>query len=312
LKRPRPLPRGGTIGICAPAGPVKRERLERAIEQIESLGFRIRLAEHVFGNAGLFAADDDTRARELQEMFACDDVDAVFCARGGVGSSRLLERLEWRGIADSGKPFLGLSDITALQWALWEHARAVSFSGPLAVEWDGCLTPATREQCFQVLCGEGVANLLAGFPGRGKLLRAGASATVVAPLLVGNLTMIATLLGTPHLPDLTNAILLVEDINEPPHRVDRLFWHLRNAGLLNSLAALLIGDFGDGSAEIDTAQIERSVLDAASGAHYPILSDIPFGHGADRMTLPVGGTVKLDTQSMLFEWIDAAGGTGRA
>ncbi|MBI5058457.1 LD-carboxypeptidase [candidate division KSB1 bacterium] len=305
---PRPLQRGGTIGICAPAGPVKPERLARAVREIEASGFRVVLSEQVLGNIGLFSAPDETRGAELLQMFQRADVDAVFCARGGVGSSRLLELLDWQRIAEVRKPLVGLSDTTVLQWVLWQRTGLVSFAGPLAVEWDGALSAATRDHCTNLLAGRQCDNLLSAFPGRGRVLRRGRQDRVTAPLLPGNLTMITTLLGTPYLPDLRDVALLVEDIHEPPHRVDRMFFHLRNAGVLNSLAALLIGDFGDGSVSVDADSIERSALAAAAGTDYPILTDIPFGHGPDRMSLPIGGNVQISCQELRMQWIDTLDG----
>ena len=131
----RPLGHGDTLGICAPAGPVKQDLLESAVERLRQFGFRVKLAQTVLGKHGFLSANDDVRARELLDMFADSDVAAVISARGGVGTSRLLERLPTEIIAESGKPFLAFSDLTALQWLLWARHRTVSFSGPLAVEF---------------------------------------------------------------------------------------------------------------------------------------------------------------------------------
>jgi len=285
---PKPLRAGGTIGICAPAGPVVPERLQKAVRAIEADGYHVELSPSAMEKHGLFSATDGVRRKELEEMFARRGVDAVFCARGGVGSSRLLSSLNTRSIARSRKPFLGFSDITALQWLLWKREKFVTFSGPLAVEWH-TISERTRRQACAVLAGE-MTDLLGDFPRDPiRILRKGRKA--VGRLLPGNLTMIATLLGTPYLPDLKGAILLVEDVNEPPHRVDRLLFHLRNARALGSLAALLIGDLGE---ENDMESITRSVRDAACGESYPVAMNFPYGHGAERMTLPVGGLVEFN------------------
>ncbi|MCB9366097.1 MAG: LD-carboxypeptidase [Calditrichaeota bacterium] len=290
----RPLLPGGTIGICAPAGPVKREKLEAAILRIEQRGYRVVLSPSVFSRLEFLSANDVTRLRELEEMFQHDKCDAVFAARGGVGTSRLLARSDFSAIATSATPFLGFSDTTALQFALWKQHKCVTFSGPLAVEFDGTLTEATESFCFECLAGKLPENWLLDFSSANwEVIRSGAR-EIVAPLLPGNLTMITTLLGTPFLPDLRGCILAIEDIAEPPYRVDRLLFHLKNAGAFEHLAALLIGDFGWPPEDIESRELLlESVRAVTENTTYPVLAGLPYGHGPERLTLPVGAPVRL-------------------
>jgi muramoyltetrapeptide carboxypeptidase len=108
--------------------------------------------------------------------------------------------------------------------------------------------------------------------------------------------MITTLLGTPYLPDLAGAVLLVEDVNEPPHRVDRLLFHLRNAGALDQVAALLAGELEFGEEDELKGSVTRSLLDAVRGREIPLALGLPYGHGPERMTLPVGALVEWDAE----------------
>ncbi len=291
----KPISHGATIGVCAPAGPVRVESLERAIEQLRALGYKIKVTPSVYSKLGFLSASDDIRKQELESLFGDPEVDTVWCARGGVGTSRLLSLMNLEQIANSEKPFLGFSDLTALQWALWARHRATTFSGPLTIEFDGSLTEETRNFALQLLAGAEHDNWLNCFSGVSlELLRSGAR-EIIAPLMPGNLTMIATLLGTPWLPDLRGVILVIEDIAEPPYRVDRLLFHLRNAGVLQNLAALVVGDFGwsGEEASINNDLLKQSLLDATRGTSYPILTGFPYGHGATRMTLPVGSPMRL-------------------
>lgn len=294
----RPLKPGGTIGICAPAGPVKREKLEVAVAQLTARNFRVKTSSHVFGKHGFLSATDDIRAAELHEMLSDPEVDAVFAARGGVGSSRLLSRLILEQLSQSEKPFLGFSDTTAIQWALWAKHQAVTFTGPLAVEFDGSVTSATSQMAMDVLADAPQDNWLDYFPKTEiELLRGGAN-LIIAPLLPGNLTMIATLIGTPYMPDLRGVVLVIEDIAEPPYRVDRLLFHLRNAGHLQNLAALVVGDFGWDASDLESRErLRDSILDATERTAYPILFGFPYGHGAERLTLPVGAPMQLGFKS---------------
>lgn len=294
---PRPLRPGGKIGICAPSSPVKPERLHNAVAALCALGYEVETTPNAFGHDGFLSASDGVRRRELEELFSRDDIDAVFCARGGVGASRLLPFVDTALIARSRKPLLGFSDVTALEWLLVARENFVSFSGPVAVEWDGSSSERSLSRALAVLQGQLPPDLLDSFPrDHARTLRGGG--TVRGRLMPGNLTMITTLLGTPYLPDLTGTLLFVEDINEPPYRIDRLLFHLRNAGVLQRLGGLLCGDLGGEAGEPATEELERSVLDATRGTDYPILLNLPHSHGPERMTLPVGALVDVDFDSI--------------
>lgn len=291
----KPISSGATIGICAPAGAVRVDSLERAVENLRSLGYSLKLSPSVYGKHGFLSATDEIRKQELESLFNDPEVDTVWCARGGVGTSRLLPLLNFDLLANSDKPFLGFSDLTALQWALWAKHRVTTFSGPLAIEFDDQLTQETCDFALQMLSDAAPENWLSSFADSNvELLRSGAR-EIIAPLMPGNLTMMTTLLGTSWMPDLRGVILVIEDIAEPPYRVDRLLFHLRNAGILQNLAALVVGDFGWCGEEVkyNNESLNQSLLDATRGTSYPIITGFPYGHGATRMTLPIGSPVRL-------------------
>jgi muramoyltetrapeptide carboxypeptidase len=291
----KPLLPGGRIGICSPAAPVKEEKLRAAIAMIRNAGYDVVTAPSTFGNAGLFAAPDSDRCRELEDMFNRKDIDAVFCSRGGVGSNRLAEILNTDLIAKSRKPFLGFSDITALQWQLLAQQGFISFSGPLATEWDGSVDERSLRAAFQMLSGKQEMNLLSHFldsnvttlKGKGK---------IKGRLLPGNLTMITTMLGTSFLPQMNGAVLFIEDVGEPPYRVDRMLFHLRNSGVLANLAGILVGDFQTADDIAAQKYLETSLLEATRGMNYPIVINLPYGHGKVRMTCPVGAEISFDPE----------------
>lgn len=286
--------------MCAPAGPVEPERLQNALESLRSDGFDVVTSPSVFERSGLFSAPDAVRRRELEDMFLRDDVDAVFCARGGVGSSRLLAGLNAETIIRSRKPFLGFSDITALQWMLWKRHEFLSFSGPLAIEWKDRLSAVTKRHALDLLSGRSGVDLLAGFSHHSIRVIRG-KGTVRGRLLPGNLTMMTTLLGTPFCPDLTGTILLIEDVNEPPHRIDRMLFHLRNAGILHGLAGLLVGELEYGNEGELKNSVVQSLVESTDGTAYPITMGLPYGHGRERMTLPVGALVEWDCEQLTLK-----------
>jgi len=293
---PRALLPGATIGICSPSGPVVKEKLENAVRAIEARGFRVQLSENVFARKGFLAGDDDTRLDELQGMFQNPNVDAVFASRGGYGMGRILPRLFCEKMTASRKCFVGFSDVTVFSWLLYGCDGFVTFSGPLAVEWGAGIEEAYLAKTLRLLSGRSPTDLLEDVPRENlKVLKDG---TCEGALLPGNLTMVASLLGTPFLPELSGAILVIEEVGEARYRLDRLLFHLRNAGVFRRIGALLIGDTLHGTPnENDMPSIEEMVLDATKDYDFPILSGIPYGHGTERLTLPVGVPVKLNTSA---------------
>ncbi|MBU1638701.1 LD-carboxypeptidase [bacterium] len=300
---PRALPAKGLIGICSPAGPVKQDKLERAVRRIERSGYRVKLAPNVFGKHGYLSASDEERLSDLHQLFLDPEVDAVFCSRGGYGTSRLLEKADATLIANSRKPFLGFSDTTALQWMIYAETGFVTYTGPLAVEWDDLVSEAACDHAWRVLTQTETGNLFAAFPSespqRFELLKGRGELHGV--LMPGNLAMITTLCGTPYLPDMQDKILFIEDISESPYRFDRMLFQLRNAGILKKLRGLIVGDFGWDGKEGEYEMQRQCLLDVTRGYSYPIMINLPYGHGRDRLTLPVGGSVAAgfdDTPSL--------------
>jgi muramoyltetrapeptide carboxypeptidase len=207
----------------------------------------------------------------------------------------LLEKIDANLIAKSRKPFLGFSDTTALQWMIYAATGFVTFTGPLAVEWDDLISSETRNLAWKILSGIDCGNLVDAFPDTAlaefELLKG--SGEIDGILLPGNLAMNTTLCGTPYLPDMSGKILFIEDISEAPYRFDRMLFHLRNSGVLEKLSGLLIGDFGWSGDEAESKLLRQSVIDATDGYPYPVMINLPYGHGRERMTLPVGGLVRV-------------------
>lgn len=296
---PRALPENGVIGICTPAGPVKRDKLERAIINIEQSGHSVKLASHVFGKQGYLSASDDDRLSDLYDLFLDEEVDAVFCSRGGYGTSRLLEKVDAGLLADSRKPFLGFSDTTALQWMLFAETGFITYSGPLAVEWDDLVSESTKDQAWEMLGHRAIGNLFEILPDRFELLKG--QGEIEGVLLPGNLAMITTLCGTPYLPNMKDAILFIEDISESPYRFDRMLFQLRNAGILRQLSGLIVGDFGWDGSDGEFELQRQCLLDVTQGYDFPVMINLPYGHGRERLTLPIGGQVvaRFDRQPSL-------------
>lgn len=312
-RRPSPLARGARVALIAPAGPLlERDDLTRAGELVAALGGEPVLAPNAAAHEGYLAGNDAQRLADLNAALADDRVDAVWCIRGGYGMTRILDRVDYAAFARRPKPVIGFSDITALLLALHQQTGVVTFHGPIARHG---LTAFSKEHFERVLMSPAPAGRLGRLPldpsrvvPREHRLVPLAGGTAEGPLLGGNLTLLQCLLGTPFMPDLAGAILFLEDVGEELYRVDRMFSHLRLAGMLDGLAGVVVGQF---------TEMGRRGADGATGfdrvlAHYleplriPVAMGFPIGHVDDQWTLPIGVRARLDAGACELELLEPA------
>ena len=279
----------GTIALIAPAGPAELDA-EKAAQWVRNRGYNLRIFPGVFERDGYLAGSDDTRLNDLHAAFADPDIDAIFCLRGGYGTPRLLDRLDFGLLRKNPKPFVGYSDLTAVHLAISRYAGFVTFHGPMfKVDLLGNKQQPTESSLFSMLRGQlGVGSVLAhpvAYP-----------LTTIAPgiacgrLLGGNLSMIAAVMGTAFEIDAAGIILLIEDVNEPIYRIDRLLTHLRLAGKLAQVAGVLVGDV----AGVDKVALERLLKQTFEPLCIPVLAGWCSGHCDPNLTLPMGALVRLD------------------
>jgi muramoyltetrapeptide carboxypeptidase len=304
LLRPRRLSPGQTIGLVAPSSaPNEPEHIRFAIEMLESLGFRVRPGAHLFDRDGYLAGGDAVRAADLNAMFADDAVDAVWCARGGYGASRILPMLDYGRMRRMPKALIGYSDITALHMALHTQAGLVSFHGPAA--WRP-LTPYTLGECKRVLC-ETTVPIRVGAPPpferREGHVDLENRVTTLVPgvaqgrLVGGNLCLMAHLTGTRYAPDLRGAILFLEDVDEPYYRIDRFLTQLWLSSSLDGVAGVAFGKFTrcePSSSFVQNRVLEDILAERCRALGAPAVSGLMIGHVADQTTLPIGCLAELD------------------
>ena len=278
-----------TIGLIAPAGPAALD-VEKAGQWMRARGYELRIFPGVYERDGYLAGSDDVRLRDLHAAFANPDIDAIFCLRGGYGTPRLLDRLDFDLLRANPKPFVGYSDITALHLAINRYAGFVTFHGPmLNADLLGDKQPPTESSLFNMLRGQVGAGSVLAHPVAYPL-------TTIEPgiasgrLLGGNLSMIAAMMGTSYEIDAEGIILFIEDVNEPIYRVDRLLTHLRLTGKLAQVAGVLVGDV----AGVDSAGLERLLKQTFEPLCIPVLSGWRSGHCDPNLTLPMGARVRLD------------------
>lgn len=279
----------GTIALIAPAGPAVLD-VAKAEQWMRARGYDLRIFPGVYERDGYLAGSDNVRLNDLHNAFADPEIDAIFCLRGGYGTPRLLDSLDFELLRANPKPFVGYSDITALHLAISRYAGFVTFHGPmLNADLLGDKQPPTESSLFSLLRGQLSAGSALKHPVACPL-------STIEPgiacgrLLGGNLSMIAALMGTPYEIDAEGIILLIEDVNEPIYRIDRLLTHLRLAGKLARIAGVLVGDV----AGVDSAALERLLKQTFAPLCIPVLSGWRSGHCDPNLTLPMGARVRLD------------------
>ena len=292
---PPSLAAGARIALLAPAGPLADEsELARAELNVRSLGWEPHAYPHALARDGYLAGDDASRLADLNAAIRDPRIDGIWCLRGGYGVMRILDAVDYDALRRAPKPIIGFSDITALHLAVRARCHIVSYHGPTA---RAELTPFSRESLARATGAAAAAsstNALDPFADSPPLtwLQEGDAA---GPLEGGNLALLCSLLGTPYAARLDGAILVLEDVNEPLYRIDRMLRQLILSGALGRVAGLCFGAFTDRGDESDAALRSLDVLFSEAAAHVrgPVVSNAPVGHVPDQWTLPLGLRAEL-------------------
>ncbi|HEX6664012.1 MAG TPA: LD-carboxypeptidase [Gaiellaceae bacterium] len=297
-----PLPKGGTIGVAAPASPCDaRSEILRGVEWWESQGYRVKLAEGVFARDDYVAGEPERRAADLVSLFADPEVDVVQCLQGGYGSAQAIPHIDFDVIAASPKPFVGYSDITALHIAIRQRTGLATLYGSgLVGMGDPETTAFTRERLLEVLTGDGAGEVPRDPDD--PYVRAIAGGRVTAPLVGGCLWLLMQTMGTPWEFQADDAILFFEDVKAPPYYVDGFLTQLAAAGKLDRVAGVVVGemkdcDWGDQRQASDWARsrsLEDVLEERLEPLGVPVLYKLPLGHGKHLAALPLGVTCTLD------------------
>jgi muramoyltetrapeptide carboxypeptidase len=284
------------VAVIAPASAFDRPSFEAGLALIGER-YRAGYGPGVFERHRYLAGDDARRLGELTAALSDPDIRAVFCARGGYGAMRLLARLAAARPPGPPKLLVGFSDITALHLWLQTLGR-ISVHGPVLTQL-GRLPPGTCERLFSVLESTSPAPAL-----RGTLTCVGGVAE--GPLLGGNLSVVTRLIGTPFMPELDGAILLLEDQGERPYRLDRMWTHLQLAGVFDRVRGMVLGSF-TGCEEKDAPYRSTEVLrELARATGLPCAAGFPIGHGEVNEPVPLGVRVRLDADAPSLSFLEAA------
>ncbi|MEX2169624.1 MAG: LD-carboxypeptidase [Pirellulales bacterium] len=299
--KPAALRAGDTIMLVAPAGELDRERIERARQRLEAMGFRVIVPETLFRRRGYLAGTDQQRANELMAAFQNPEVKAIFPGTGGYGTTRMLELLDYDSIQAHPKILIGFSDITGLHLALAKKCNLITFHSPVAQHGlgspDGLSEFSAKYFWRCLLADENDGDV--GFeyePPEGAPLQSLRGGKARGRLLGGNLSLVAATMGTPYEIETDGRVLFFEDVNEAPYRIDRMFSQLKLAGKLKTPAAVILGQFtkaepdeGDSSLTVDEV-----FADYFADAEYPVVKNFPAGHAPNNATVPMGALFEVD------------------
>ena len=284
---PPALAVGARVALLSPAGPLAGdEDLERAMRNARTLGWEPHASPHALAREGYLGGDDASRLADLNAAIRDPRIDAIWCLRGGYGSMRVLDAIDYDALRRAPKAIIGYSDITALHLAVRARSGIVSFHGPTA---RAVLTPFSRQSLLCATSG-GCDPFAESSPL--TWLQEGSAA---GRLEGGNLALVCALLGTEFTARFEGAILVLEDVNEPLYRIDRMLRQLILSGALASVAGLCFGAFSDRGDESDAAPRSLDVLfrEAATHVRGPVVCDVPCGHVADQWTFPLGARAEL-------------------
>ncbi len=296
--RPPVLRPGDAIAVVAPAGPFDEQLLQEGAAIWRAQGFDVRLPEDLNRQYRYLAGDDEHRLAILQTAINDPETKAIVAARGGYGSLRMLDRLECERLQKHPKVIVGFSDVTALQLDLWRRCHLVTFSGPMmASHQTTTMDPTQRVVYFDTL-----TRTTPPPPLMARHAASSSKETVTGWLTGGNLTLLCHMAVSRRLPDLRGAILLIEDINEAPYRIDRALTSLRLGGHLDGVAGVVCGDFGP---DVEDTTLLDLLLDCLGGLGVPILAGVEYGHQGHNRLVPLGVPVELDSRAHRVRFLAA-------
>jgi muramoyltetrapeptide carboxypeptidase len=285
LIAPPYLKRGDTVVIVAIASKLKRKSIDAAVEQIESWGLNVIVGESVGASDYTFSGTDEVRLRDFQVMLDDPNIRAIFSARGGYGSSRIIDQVNFAGFMSHPKWIVGFSDITAIHGKI-QNLGFQSVHGPMpkTMSWD----EKSDEHLQDILFGKSVEYSYSTH----KANRVGKG---IGQVIGGNLALLTHSIGSSSDVNFNEKILFIEDVGEYLYNIDRLMVQLKRAGKLSNLVGLIVGQFSDvkENDELFGKTAYEIVEEHVSGRNYPVAYDFPIGHTNDNWSLRCGEVMRL-------------------
>lgn len=302
--RPLALPLAPRIALVAPAGPLAEGAVDRAIDRLERWGWEPLLGRNSRGRWGYLSGTDEERLADLQDAIDSPDNDAIWFLRGGYGTMRIVDRIDWRPLVRRPRPVIGFSDNTVLHLAL-QRAGVVSFHGPHpAVE---ALPPFSVDLLHRAVTRPEPLGRLP-LPEEGEGVETVVGGVAEGPLVGGNLVLLAATAGTPWALRARGALLFFEEVGEATYRLDRLLTQLRLSGALRGVQGILVGALSEcpDQGAPNTPELSELLRDRLGDLGVPVARGFPFGHQPYNWTLPLGVRARLDATAGTVEILEPA------
>lgn len=294
--KPNKLQSGARIGIVNPSYWLEPDRMKRAVQVFEDLGYQLVLGKSTQLKNNLYAGTPEQRAEDIMAMFEDQTIDAIICARGGYGGNRVLPLLDYEIIRRNPKIFVGYSDVTGYISSIAQQSGLTCFHGPMLSTFGKETIQYNLDTFFDVLSGANNIRIGTTPECRAKVLKPGKAK---GKLWGGNLCLVMERLGTNDQIDTNDSILFLEDIGEKYYAFDRMMHHLRNSGSLDHIQGLIIGEMVEmGDTKIPFGKnTDEIIMDVCGDLDIPIISNFPCGHGDYQATLPIAHEIEMHAEA---------------
>lgn len=286
---------GDTIGIVAPASPTKDENVKAAEEKLIELGFKVKMGKSPYEKYGYLSGTDLIRANDINEMFKDEEIKAIICVRGGYGTPRILDLLDYDAIKNNPKIFLGYSDITALHIAFTQNSNLVTYHGPmLSSDMIKDFSEFSKDNLFRAIMNPEQLGKISNPQGEEIVTINGGIAE--GTIIGGNLSLIVATIGTPYEIDVKGKLLFIEEIGEEPYKIDRMLNQLRLSGKLEDASGIILGDFNncESGKHEENLTLSQVIDDHIKPLKKPTIYNLQAGHCDPMVTLPFGVMARLD------------------
>lgn len=299
-KKNQPLKHGSKIGLITPAGIINEERIIKTKANLDALGLKYFHSDNILLQDGYLAGSDTIRLKELHDMYADESIDGIWCIRGGYGTTRILDYLDFDLIKKNKKPLIGYSDITALLNTIHQNTNSPCFHAPVA---SSTMTPYTSKHLAPLfgLQSRHTIELSSENIEKGKeaevfQFKTLTSGSVQGKLVGGNLSLLVSLMGTKHEVKTKNKIVFIEDVGEAPYRIDRMLTQLISAGFFKKAKGIVLGVFaGCHQKEENKQSLHEVIVDRIKRLQIPAMYGFSFGHIDNQCTFPIGAKAEIDT-----------------
>ena len=301
--KPHKVGAGSRIAVIAPSGPPKPERLQKGSKYFRDLGYQLKIYPQVKIRTGYLAGDDIARASAINDAFRDKSIDGIFAARGGYGCLRLLPYIDFDSIKKNPKVFVGYSDLTVLLLAFYAKCDLTAFHGPmLSIEFGKPLRKYTASYFHRSIEESKPLGAIA-VPDSYNLITIN-KGSVSGPLIGGNLSLIARMIGTGYLPSFRDKLVFIEDTEEEPYRLDAYLSQLFQATDFTKAKGYIIGEMTKTEPKYGRTKSWTAlevIKDYFVGLKKPTIYSFPCGHGREKITIPIGVNAYLDADKKLLE-----------